>query len=239
MNKSLALRLIHPLSEGDEFANGVTLDRIAIECDERDQRKDTIRLVFSSGIDLVIAHRSTNRAAFKTAHFSVSVEQSGETNRTRIKRSSTDCGPCSPPMYGCTRRVVDAIEAASRTDDPDAPDVDLWLIPGHIGNPLDLSIRTLRVRTIDLVLVEHGGADVVGRLFEQFSLGAVPDVREIEKIGPGSQRCWRKPIGRVSVWACLEPMKAHPGCATPGGWSWRSTNSRPNGRFVPSLPGPH
>ena len=79
VNKQLALRLIHPFSEGDEFTNGVTLDRIAIECDERDQRKDAIRLVFSSGIDLVIAHRSPNRAAFRTAHFSVSVQQSRDT----------------------------------------------------------------------------------------------------------------------------------------------------------------
>ena len=183
MNKQLALRLIHPLCEGDEFVNGVTLERIDVECDERDQRKDSMRLVFSSGIDVVIAHRSSNRAAFKTAHFSVSVQQSAETepqaNQTLIDRLRVllTANDTSAP-----RRVVDAIDAAPETDDPDALDVDLWLIPGHIGNPLDLSIRTLRVlRTIDVVLVEHGSADVVERLFDQFSLGAVPDVREIQE----------------------------------------------------------
>ena len=183
MNKQLALRLIHPLCEGDEFVNGVTLERIDVECDERDQRKDSMRLVFSSGIDVVIAHRSSNRAAFKTAHFSVSVQQSAETepqaNQTLIDRlrALLTANDTSAP-----RRVVDAIDAAPDTDDPDSLDVDLWLIPGHIGNPLDLSIRTLRVlRTIDVVLVEHGSADVVERLFDQFSLGAVPDVREIQE----------------------------------------------------------
>ena len=197
VNKQLALRLIHPLGEGDEFVNGVTLDRIHVECDERDQRKDSMRLVFSSGIDLVIAHRSSNRAAFKTAHFSVSVQQSvdaepqanqGLIDRLRVLLTANDT---SAP-----RRVVDAIGAAPDTDDPDdpddpdSPDVDLWLIPGHIGNPLDLSIRTLRVlRTIDVVLVEHGSADVVDRLFEQFSLGAVPDVREIQE-----DRAWVRAV---------------------------------------------
>ncbi|MEC9389003.1 MAG: hypothetical protein VX944_02945 [Myxococcota bacterium] len=183
MNKQLALRLIHPLCEGDEFASGVTLERIAIERDERDERKDAMRLVFSSGIDLVIARRSTNRAAFKTAHFSVSVQWSGDPDPTvsqplldRLRVLMTANDTTAP------HRVVDAIGAPPSPDAPGAPDVDLWLIPGHIGNPLDLSIRTLRVlQATDLLLVEHGSTDVVMRLFEQFSLGAMPEVREIKQ----------------------------------------------------------
>lgn len=186
MNKQLALRLIHPLCVGDECVGGVTLKRIAIERDERDQRKDVMRLVFSPGIDLVIAHRSANRAAFKTAHFSVSVHWSGDPDPTvsqelldRLRVLMTANDTTAP------RQIVDAIWAAPSPDTPDAPDapdVDLWLIPGHIGNPLDLSIRTLRVlQSTDLLLVEHGSADVVDRLFEQFSLGAVPKVCEIKE----------------------------------------------------------
>lgn len=178
MDKQLALRLIHPLVEADEITNGITLDTIAIERDSRDQRKDAIHLTFSSGMSLVITHRNDGGAAFKTTHFSVSIlqfkgpEQALNQSVTDQFRTLLAENDTTPPTAW--------IESVPTVSERVVADVDLWLIPGHIGNPLDLSIRSLRIlQSIDVVLIEAGSAAAVEQIFEQFSLGALPRVVEI------------------------------------------------------------
>ena len=180
MDRHLALRLIHPLVETDEITSGITLDTIAIERDSRDQRRDAIHLTFSSGMTLIITHRNNGGAAFKTTYFSVSLLQFNGPEqplnqlvvdhfRTLLAENDT-----TPPTVG-----VDALPTVSKGI---GGEVDLWLIPGHIGNPLDLSIRSLRIlQSIDVVLIEAGSAGSVEQIFEQFTLGDLPRIVEISE----------------------------------------------------------
>jgi 16S rRNA C1402 (ribose-2'-O) methylase RsmI len=127
-------------------------------------------------------------AAFKTNHFSVSVllvdGTEKPTNQPIIDRFRTLLAENdnTPPTV--------LLDALSTPDKRGVSDVDLWLIPGHIGNPLDLSIHSLRIlQSIDVLLVEADSTDVVEQIFEQFALGDLPRVVEIEE-----NRSWLKTL---------------------------------------------
>jgi 16S rRNA C1402 (ribose-2'-O) methylase RsmI len=175
MDKETALRLIQPLTEGANVAPGWSLQAIEIHTDRIDHRKDKIHLVFSPDLTLTISYRSAQQAALKTPHFSLGIRNS------------------EPVLSDAGRRIVSVISDRLKANDTQPPHhwvdglasqqadtsepVDLWLIPGHIGNPLDLSIRSLRVlRTIDLMFIEDGCQDVIAQIYAQFSLGDPPEM---------------------------------------------------------------
>jgi 16S rRNA C1402 (ribose-2'-O) methylase RsmI len=175
MNLETALRLIQPLTEGSDVVDGWPLKAIEIHQDRLDHRKDQIHLVFSSQLTLTISYRTPQKAALKTKHFSLGIRNSepvlSATGREIVSVVSAHLksNDIVPPQHW-VEELVHADTAASR-------EVDLWLIPGHIGNPLDLSIRSLRVlQTIDLIFVEVGSEDSVTRIYTQFNLGKTPEI---------------------------------------------------------------
>jgi 16S rRNA C1402 (ribose-2'-O) methylase RsmI len=175
MDKETALRLIQPLTEGADVVPGWSLQAIEIHTNRLDHRKDQIHLVFSPDLTLIISYRSAQHAALKTSHFSLGIRNSesvlSDAGRRivsvisdRLKANDTQ-----PPQHW-----VDGL-AAQQADTSGS--AELWLIPGHIGNPLDLSIRSLRVlRTIDLMFIEDGSQDSVVQIYAQFSLGDPPEM---------------------------------------------------------------
>jgi 16S rRNA C1402 (ribose-2'-O) methylase RsmI len=173
MNKNLVFRLIQPLREGSVFPSGVTLEAIEVHQDGRDHRKDKAHLCFSSGLVIIIANRVSGASAFQTTNFRMSIEH------TEAVLSASD------------KEVMLAVKARIQENDTETPahlvqqliapveqhpdPADIWLIPGAIGNPLDLTIRTLRVlKTVDLIAIEAGSEAGVEHIFELFKLGPVP-----------------------------------------------------------------
>jgi 16S rRNA C1402 (ribose-2'-O) methylase RsmI len=175
MDRDLALRLIQPLQEGDEVCPGHTLVSVGVHLDASRPKKDAIHYVFSGNLSLILTRRNNGQCAFQTTHFNMSIRQPDEV--------------LSQP----NRQVVGVVKQRLVENDLEAPrdwldltsmpaegspkDADLWLIPGHIGNPLDLSIRALRVlQSADLLFVEEGSEHAVQVIYEQFELGPLPEV---------------------------------------------------------------
>jgi hypothetical protein len=173
MNKNLAFRLIQPLREGSAFPSGTTLEAIEVHQDGRDHRKDKIHLRFSSGLVMIIANQHSGASAFETTNFCVSIDQTEAVLsapnkevvlavKARIEENDTET-----PVH----LVQQLIAPLEQHPDP----AEIWLIPGHIGNPLDLTIRTLRIlKTVDLIAIEAGSEAGVERIFELFKLGPPP-----------------------------------------------------------------
>jgi len=175
MDKGLALRLIQPLQEGDEVCPGHTLVSVDVHLDGSRPRKDAIHYVFSGNLSLILTRRNNGQCAFQTPHFNMSIRQPDDV------------------LSQANRQVVGVVKKRLVENDLQPPrdwldltrlpaggspnDADLWLIPGHIGNPLDLSIRALRVlQEADVLFVEDGSEHAVAVIYEQFELGPIPEL---------------------------------------------------------------
>ena len=78
----------------------------------------------------------------------------------------------------------------------------LWLLPGHLGNPLDLSLRALRVLgTAHRVFVEPGSERVMDALAERYGPGPSRVVPGSTDRGAVARRGGRDQVlrGRVLV----------------------------------------
>ena len=215
MDKQLALDLIQPLTEGARVCADCTLDSITLQSDRIDHRKDAVYLRFSTGIALKITLGTKGKAAFKTEHFSVSIDQTGnlmsEIDREVVKAVQARMveNDKTPPTHWVNRIT------ASQADE--GCDADLWLIPGHIGNPLDLSIRSLRVlKEVDVVFVEDGSATAVERIYEQFELGKRPRVIEIKDQHKGLAATIDETRNNGETMALFGATEGVPGLCDPG-----------------------
>jgi 16S rRNA C1402 (ribose-2'-O) methylase RsmI len=175
MDRELALRLIHPIQEGDEVCLGHTLVSVEVHLDASRPKKDAIHLVFSPDLSLIFTCRTDGQCAFQTAHFNIAIRQPDPTlsqaNRRVIGviKERLAANDTEPPR--------DWVDLASLPNHSSPSQADLWLIPGHIGNALDLSIRSLRVlQLVDLVFVEDGAQSSMEGIYEQFGLGQSPEV---------------------------------------------------------------
>ncbi|MEC7948985.1 MAG: hypothetical protein VX265_15560 [Myxococcota bacterium] len=180
MDRTFALRLLDPLREGSEVSPGNRLESVRVHPSPEDHREDEIRLVFSSSLVLALRHGDDHGAAFRTRNFCVSIEHDGDTLSdadrvvVAVVRSRLEANDTGSVEHWITRQVHQRDELVCPAD--------LWLLPGHIGNPLDLSIRTLRVlKCVDLVLVETGSEAGVDALFEMFALGPTPELLAIDE----------------------------------------------------------
>jgi len=178
MDKETALRLIQPLCEGGDVVDGWPLSAIKIHHDGMDHRKDQIHLVFSPTLTLTISYRTQQQAALKTKHFSLGIRNSeAELSKAgreivSIVSERLQANDTVPPQHW--------VDGLIQADTPASEEAVLWLIPGHIGNPLDLSIRSLRVlKTVDLMFIEAGSQASVEHIYALFNLGDLPDIFEI------------------------------------------------------------
>ncbi len=178
MDIETALRLIDPLTEGGDVVPGWPLRSIEIHQDRLDHQKDQIHLVFSSQLTLTISYRTQQQAALKTKHFSLGIRNADPVlsaagrEIVSVISARLEANDTKPPQHW--------VDALVHTDKSVSVDTDLWLIPGHIGNPLDLSIRSLRVlKTVDLMFIESGSQDSVAQIYARFSLGSPPEMIEI------------------------------------------------------------
>jgi len=180
LDRDLALRLIHPWRVGGPAHGDIVVVALSVDLYDHDHRKDCIRIGFSSGLQARMHRRTGGDSAFETAHFAVTIDSSEATlsavNRelmgalkARIEQNEGDEGV----------HPVDALVVGPRGD---LDGSNLWLIPGHLGNALDLSVRTLRVlQSMDLLLIESGSGPAVEQLFERYGLGDVPPLYEIRQ----------------------------------------------------------
>ena len=215
MDKQLVLDLIQPLTEGAIVCGDCTLDSITLKPDRIDHKKDAVHLGFSTGIALKITMGTEGNAAFKTAHFSVSIDQDGnvmsKNDREVVKAVQARMvdNDTTPPKHWVNR-----ITESEATGEGDA---DLWLIPGHIGNPLDLSIRSLRVlRDVDVVFVEDGSTTAVERIYEQFELGRTPRIVEIKADHEGIATAISQSRKNGEMMALFGAAEGVPGLCDPG-----------------------
>ena len=181
LNTELVTRLLHPIQAGDEVAPGVSLITVEIKRDERDFRRYTLHLVFSTNLKLDIRRHVENshqRFAFRTTHFSAIIKHvdprfpvlnKKAVSAIRALLKKNDSAP-----------IVDELSRLNQPGPAPLPKVDLWLIPGHIGHLQDLGFRALRVlREVDIMYLEEGGMRAVEGIYDVFELGPVPEVVEI------------------------------------------------------------
>jgi 16S rRNA C1402 (ribose-2'-O) methylase RsmI len=216
MDRTLALQLIHPLREGSVLASGVALDAVEIHQDIRDHRKDKIHLTFASDLVILIAKRGSGASAFETANFAISINHTqdvlSESNRQVVSElksilMSNDHAKPTVELHG-PERVPER--------HPQPPDI--WLIPGHIGNPLDLTVRTLRVlKTVDVIAVEPGSERSLEHIFDLFELGPIPSIMLLDN-DAAIQRNLEAALANNETVALFGVNEGLPGMCDPG---WR------------------
>ena len=158
MDRDLALRLIHPWRIGDPAHADIVVVALSVDLCDHDHRKDCIRIGFSSGLQARMHRRTGGPSAFETAHFSVTIDSS-EATLSAVNRDLMDALKARIQQNEGDEGVhpVDALIVGPRGD---VDGSNLWLIPGHLGNALDLSVRTLRVlQSMDLLLIESDHND--------------------------------------------------------------------------------
>jgi|GEM_PF-3590025 len=233
MDRTLALQLIHPLREGSVLESGVTLDSIEIHQDARDHRKDKIHLTFGSSLVILIANRGPGESAFATPNFAMSISQS------------------EPVLSDSNRHVVSELKSILMSNDHGRPAIDLhelervpekypqapdiWLIPGHIGNPLDLTVRTLRVlKTIDIIAIEPGSERSLEHIFDLFELGPMPPIMLLDN-EVAIQSALEAAMANNQTVALFGVNEGLPGICDPG-WQFlnaaRQLNPEPNIRSL-------
>lgn len=214
MDEALALRLIHPIRVGEAVWDGWSLVAIDLRPHEADFRRDAIHLVFSQGFSLAITHRSDAAAAFRTRHFNVVVCHSevvlsdAQKGILDLLRERIETNDTQPPR--------DWRALIGEGGVPEGP-ARFWVIPGHIGNPLDMSIRSLRVlQTIELMFIEEGAIDDVRRVFERFSLGPLPRIVQVREDEADIERQLRTGIAGGLTMALFGAGEGAPGICDPG-----------------------
>lgn len=216
MDRTLALRLIDPIQVGEPIIDGWSLRSIVLRHHPTDLRRDAIELVFSEDFQLVITRRSEAGAAFRSRHFNVGVRSAGATlsesqqailEQIRLRMEANDLH--APPSW----------QSLLGADEGRADEARFWLIPGHIGNPLDLSLRSLRVlQKVQLLFIEEGASVNVQRIFEQFSLGPLPPLVEVGADETVLDRPLRSGVDAGLTMALFGAAEGAPGICDPG---WR------------------
>ena len=226
MNRELAYRLLHPLREGDEVAPGVSLIAVEIERNERDFRRDAIRLVLSTKLKLDIRRKIENsqqRFAFVTTHFGVIIKHVGPrlplnrkaVSEIRARLQENDVEP-----------LIDELGPLDQAGQPPLPEVDLWLIPGHIGHIADLGFRALRVlREIDILYIEEGSRHSVEDIYDLFSLGPIPEVVDISTDPGAMEALLEAGHAEGKTMALFGNDEGAPGLCDPG---WRVLQAEHN-----------
>jgi 16S rRNA C1402 (ribose-2'-O) methylase RsmI len=213
MDKAWARKLIQPLSEGAPLTAGWSLSAVELHQSDTDQRKDSIHLVLSSELRLVISPRSEQPAAFRTPSLNVTI------------KGPSDLTPTQRHAINVIRQRLQANDRPPPTTPPDltpeATDVGahLWLIPGHIGSPLDLTVRALRVlgRT-ERLFAEPGTRRGLTSLFEQHGLGELPEVVELSIDDAALISALEDGAARGMTMALFGADEGLPGLCDPG---WR------------------
>lgn len=216
MDEARARTLLHPLVEGAPLAEGVTLAAIEVVQSDTDVRDDAIHLVLSAELRVVLSPRSERPAAFRTRGLDVTVQRAGDLSpaerraidalRQRlVANEDRQPAPAAPPSLG--------------SQQPASRGAQLWLIPGHIGSPLDLSLRALRVlgRTQRL-FTEPGTQRRLLDLFEQHGLGRLPEVVELSIDDAALEASLADGAARGLTMALFGVDEGLPGLCDPG---WR------------------
>ena len=151
------LGLLHPLRPGDELVSGCIVQRAAIWHD---------RMVFVIGEVRLVVERPQPDGEYEA-----------RTSKYAIYADTTE----SPTVATLVARLAELVEAnedhhhpmraPSHTRVLEGPAV--YLVPGHLGDPLDLTLRALHVLAgAGLILVESHKVDATQVLLEQHGIDA-------------------------------------------------------------------
>ena len=217
MNRALALHLIAPFEVGSAVTPHARLTEIAVHQDEYDYRKDQIHLSFSTDLVLIITKRRGLKSAFDTSYFAVSIQSSEtplsdeNTDAVNAIRARLEANEHNHPN-GWIEEIVHTKEQMKST-------ASLWLIPGHLGNPLDLTIRSLRIlKSVDLIWVESGSESATRSIYDLFELGDAPRILAIPDDEEAIKSTLESAIDEGHVMALFGSNEGLPGVCDPG---WR------------------
>ena len=176
-----------------------------------DHRRDVLRIAFSATFAITVRPRDDSaRAAKRTAHFDLSIEADGVLSASDRAAQEALCA--------WLRAREDGHPAGLLLNGTPAQGPALWLLPGHLGNPLDLSLRTLRVLgTAQRVFVEPGSEPVVDMLAERYQLRP-PAVVAVSTNLAVVSRAVQEGVEQGEVMALFGCNEGVPGLCDPG---WR------------------
>jgi 16S rRNA C1402 (ribose-2'-O) methylase RsmI len=217
MNRALALHLIAPFEVGSAVTPHARLTDLAIHQDEYDYRKDQIHLSFSTGLVLIIVKRRGLKSAFNTSHYAVSIQSS----ETPLSDENTDAMNAIRARLEANERDHPNgwIEELVHTKERMKSAASLWLIPGHLGNPLDLTIRALRIlKSVDLIWVESGCESATHSIYDLFELGETPRIVAIPEDEESIKSILESAIDEGHIMALFGSNEGLPGVCDPG---WR------------------
>ena len=177
-NLDLAKRLIHPLKVGDVLINDWRIQSVDIIHDDKDYRKDMLKFTLSSDLKVSLSSGYSKNAAMRSDNFTLSVESSTSSPLTLGQRTALRA--LTEYIQANDKTYPEPINFGGSDSESEQSEAILWLIPGHIGNPLDLSLRSLRVLpTLKVIFVEEGLTETLQNIFSLFDL-SLDNLRIVE-----------------------------------------------------------
>ncbi len=213
MDRQTIQRLLRPIVVGKPLPTGHTLVAIEAHHHPADHRRDHVRLVFEPPLVVELSHRDGGGARFETKHLK-GITDSSATSSVAVERTVE--------LVAAALRKNDRLPVSRRLVHPGIRALGepaLWLVAGHLGNPLDLSIRALRLLSVaDTIFVEQGDRADTEALYGRFEIGAPPRVVEIEETGDATARAFDAAVARGETILLFGMSEGLPSLVDPG---WR------------------
>lgn len=183
MDLALARRLVAAPSD---VADAWTVASLDVVREPREPRRDRVVVTLApTGLRVGLRLRSDLPAAAHTPSTSLSFEDSRDAPPTADERAAFDAlvarVAANDPGDLVARAEPQAPSAPRATDAPPT----LWIAPGHLGDPMDLTYRTVRcLADSDAWAVEVGAE------------APLAEVCRVHRLDPSSKRILKLPPGR-------------------------------------------
>ncbi|MEQ9324014.1 MAG: SAM-dependent methyltransferase [Polyangiaceae bacterium] len=159
------LGLLHPLRTGDELVPGATVQRAWVWHG---------RFIFVVGDRRLIVEppRPDGRYYVRTAKYGIYAEGRVDPEAERIASGLAACIEANEDHHDPMRAGLRGSEGGPS---PSHDEPTVFLVPGHLGEPLDVTLRALHaLASAGLILVEPGKEETTEALLAEHGISAAP-----------------------------------------------------------------
>lgn len=202
--------LLAPLRPGEELAAGTRLATVTHTVHPSELRGECLELRLDPPLRITIQPDDGGRAYARSARLCVRIHSDGvltQAQQAAVERICARVQANDPPPP----------EATWTPERPPAEGT-LWLVPGHLGNPLDLSIRAARILgDADRLFVEEGAQDAVAHIYRALMLGPPPPITELPAPADALEALLRQGAARRQTLVLFGADEGAPTLSDPGG----------------------